>query len=1336
MKGLELTLSTNIRLGDRYKEFAHKYGGSAESLPYVRGAEYNSKDREDLTMCYPGTRVDLLDKIYEWGEEVEGKPIFWLNGMAGTGKSTIARTVAEELSNRKCLAASFFFARGRGNLGSTAQLCMTLAYQFISRIPGYSRRLATILQRNYKTTEKSLRDQWELLVSRPFLGFNEYGIPRLPGLHRPFVVVIDALDECDREDDAITVIELFAKLGKSSAIPIKLFVTSRLQLVPLCESYSSSPDINLAVQRFSLHNIDRSTGLRDVAIFLENKLQAIGKRYHYSENWPGPQKIQILAEKSEGLFIYATTLCHFIDQKHVAEYRLQEILTAKSDLDGRGMKKIDDLYGNILAVEYQDIDNNSGDYGYSEDEKARVIRKFQRIVGTIVILFDSLDPLSLSGVIQAATEQIQERFSLGDKGEAEVVALVNDLGSVLSLDSARRIQLLHPSFRDFLLNNKRCKDTRFYIDSQKSHCAMATWCLNLLNRCLKKDICNLGFAGAHQEDVEKSQINKHLPPHVQYACRYWTKHLCQYSIGVGQLQDVYKFLEKHLLHWFEALSLMEALFDVVAMMELLLSKLKPADHNLSSLVYDAKRFILRHQSTIRKFPLQVYSSCLLFSPQESVVRKLHQTGIPTSIRVLPSTSRWGPLIQASTPLSSLRLLNCTSTSPNGVMSAFGSKDGVIQVWRGFTEELIWSRHSEPGEGNAVICLEFSPNSKLLASGSLDCTTKLWDSGKGNCVTELNESSTPIRSLTFSRDGTLLAFGSEDGTIWVWELSENRYQYVLTGNSKCISCLSFSSQGQLVSGFAGGFVKQWKYGTENCYATWESASVFLRSLNPLMLKYNLDTTEPDDKLQIYSVLVAPDGGLLASLVLEYSRLMLWDSRTKKCGLLSVERGRITCTSFSHDGSLLASGSALGIIKIWDLDAWGCHAVFNGHSTSVIYLSFLSETYLASCSARGEVGHWAFSAPEKGKPVPQYTPLSGFTGIRFSPNGKFLISLSVGDTIKLWDATTGGFLYRLQSSQIVNIDSNIAFSPNSKRLAVADQSTIKIWDITSKYAKVAFHIKGFAPEENLIRLSFLLNDSLLVTTRADGETVIELLDIFTGERIILPEFADARPSAFSPDGKILAVGTDNGAVRLWDIMGERDHGQLWGHQTKVESTDFSPDGKLLLSTCESRVILWDLETMQLHTTLDMDGGHFLQGIFSPDSKLLVASLCSPPQRSCENTKIKLWDTQTGKCYDEFGTGGSYFGIRSFSSNGKLLMGSSEELGMLTVTFWRFGIRMELISGNSTRASVPVIPTSDSCDYLGAQGLFVIPGGTSRDICYCFSGDAIAIGSGSGDIKIIRI
>lgn len=140
-------------------------------------------------------------------------------------------------------------------------------------------------------------------------------------------------------------------------------------------------------------------------------------------------------------------------------------------------------------------------------------KRFKHIIGSIITLFDVLSPIALAGLLNVSVEDV--RLTLDSLHSVSNVQKEHNLP----------IRLLHSSFQDFLVDNERCDDTRFYINRELLQMEPAKACLQLLCRTLKRDTCNLHMPGALRHEMQSSQIDNHLSKEVQYACRYWVHHL-------------------------------------------------------------------------------------------------------------------------------------------------------------------------------------------------------------------------------------------------------------------------------------------------------------------------------------------------------------------------------------------------------------------------------------------------------------------------------------------------------------------------------------------------------------------------------------------------------------------------------------------------------------------------------------------------------------------------------------------------------------------------------------------------------------------------------------------
>ncbi|KAK3613195.1 hypothetical protein LTR56_028022, partial [Elasticomyces elasticus] len=193
-------------------------------LVTAKAAMYNSYVKGDSAQCLEGTRTQLLDQIGAWTEDPASKCIFWLCGMAGTGKSTISRTLSHTLNKDCRLRASFFFKRGERERSNAGHFFPTIARQLATILPAIKAPIAQALDVDPQLCERNLQEQFENLIRQPLLqvtqGHTSSGL----------IIVIDALDECERSADIRTVLRLLAQLESIVTFGLRVFVTSRPEL--------------------------------------------------------------------------------------------------------------------------------------------------------------------------------------------------------------------------------------------------------------------------------------------------------------------------------------------------------------------------------------------------------------------------------------------------------------------------------------------------------------------------------------------------------------------------------------------------------------------------------------------------------------------------------------------------------------------------------------------------------------------------------------------------------------------------------------------------------------------------------------------------------------------------------------------------------------------------------------------------------------------------------------------------------------------------------------------------------------------------------------------------
>lgn len=164
---------------------------------------------------------------------------------------------------------------------------------------------------------------------------------------------------------------------------------------------------------------------------------------------------------------------------------------------------------------------------------------------------------------------------------------IRPLHSVLRIasDYETPIRTLHLSFSEFLLSNK-LRDQPFRIDGPATHQLLLTKCLELMSRPdgLQENMCDLQYPGQPRQEVDSKTINKCLSPVLQYACRFWVYHIQNSEVKIYDEDRVHSFLQRHFLHWLEALSLMNRITEVIEQVRILKSLLSVSNVLEESLV--------------------------------------------------------------------------------------------------------------------------------------------------------------------------------------------------------------------------------------------------------------------------------------------------------------------------------------------------------------------------------------------------------------------------------------------------------------------------------------------------------------------------------------------------------------------------------------------------------------------------------------------------------------------------------------------------------------------------------------------------------------------------------
>jgi hypothetical protein len=343
------------------------------------------------------------------------------------------------------------------------------------------------------------------------------------------VLVVDGLDECTGASDILSVI---AKDVSRLPPTFKFLITSR----PEPDLTDLFDDIKGSVHPISL-NGDRHVD-RDIALFVNANMPRLARRFSLDTDWPGKDNRGALVTKAAGLFIWISTAIKFIGDQEVQdpEGRLKVVLECEPGTPQSGTH-LDYLYLQVLKQAW--------------GTKVAEIRLqlFQKVVGIIVSLRSPLTATAIGLFISEDTA-----------APRAVVQTVRKLQSVLVVPTtaSEPIQIIHPSFVEFITSADRCIDPRFLIQPTTHHRSLVCRCLQLIDQYLNKDnICGIESSLLNSEikDLDE-RISRNIPEALQYSCIFWANHLSSISFDTEVYALLKVFYYNDLLRWLEVASLL------------------------------------------------------------------------------------------------------------------------------------------------------------------------------------------------------------------------------------------------------------------------------------------------------------------------------------------------------------------------------------------------------------------------------------------------------------------------------------------------------------------------------------------------------------------------------------------------------------------------------------------------------------------------------------------------------------------------------------------------------------------------------------------------------------
>jgi hypothetical protein len=484
----------------------------------ANGAEFRHGERKG---CLKGTRGAILNGIELWARPPNKSPVYWLNGLAGTGKSTIAKSIAERLFADGQLGGSFFCSRDFEDRRNIQLIFPTLATQLARNYPEFRSVLIPLIQSDPGIGYVSLYHQMEKLIVQPLIKSNI-----------STVIVVDALDECEDQDPASAILSVLGRW--MSEIPkAKFFLTGRPE--PRISEGFRLPLLVEITDIFVLHMVQQDQVHSDIQLFLKNSFSELAGRRHGLDNWPTEEQLDQLCTRAAGLFVYAAATVKFISHYKRSPRRQLELLLQSQKIGDHEGETLDSLYTSIIWEAFG-CDKPEDDI------------KTCSILGAVILATNPLSPSSIATLLGLDAE--------------DVPPLLSSISSLLILqgDPDLPVRPFHKSFPDFITNPTRCTNPRFHISPSVHHRKILLSCLDLMGKRLKRNICNLDDHTVLSEVEDLSTCLKtHIGDALEYACQFWTRHLVEIPSSSHDVEEVYKaidgFFTTCFLSWIEVLSL-------------------------------------------------------------------------------------------------------------------------------------------------------------------------------------------------------------------------------------------------------------------------------------------------------------------------------------------------------------------------------------------------------------------------------------------------------------------------------------------------------------------------------------------------------------------------------------------------------------------------------------------------------------------------------------------------------------------------------------------------------------------------------------------------------------
>jgi WD40 repeat protein len=584
-----------------------------------------------------------------------------------------------------------------------------------------------------------------------------------------------------------------------------------------------------------------------------------------------------------------------------------------------------------------------------------------------------------------------------------------------------------------------------------------------------------------------------------------------------------------------------------------------------------------------------------------------------------------------------------SFSPDGRVFATSSEGHPsVRLWDAKSGQM---RHTLTGHKEDVINVAFSPDGSTIATASRDGAVKLWNVATGALTRTLSGHTQLVQDIAFRADGGMIATVSRDRTVKLWEAATGRLVANITGHTDAVLAAEFSPDGgMLATASMDSTARLWSASTGDT----------IRVLS-------------EHKGAVSNLAFHPNGHVLVTTSYDGTAILWEVASGRAVRTMAGHRNIVTNAQFNLQGDALVTASNDGTLRLWRSE--GLH--LNGSAAPIGTIAFSPNgSSISACTTNGSVAQWD---ARSGAPLRTFEVDVSREGrftyggrIALTSDGSAVAALAADGSLRLRDVASGELRHMLTGPKVVH---HLGFSPDGSLLYAASSEAVWLWDTATGRLRRRLDGKDFETtiSETPLQTFALSKDArMLGFVEEDGSvTVLEVGSGAISRRVRppMPDFYNGGPVAISLDAKHLA-SAHGMSVHLWDDQRPESLHVLTS-EGAVETLNFDPTGRILLSARESEVVLWDTETGLAVRRFTQSIDNLTVATLSPDGKFVATG-------SRDGT-VKLWDVTSGQLVLTFTDRISAVRSAAFSSDGKMLASGAED-GQVTVRDLRY-LRMTL-------------------------------------------------------------